>query len=115
MKLPHGSYETLSEAMNKLKEKGFTYEFDYKDTSLYSSAENKEFKSSELKIVEVHRFEGITDPEDSSILYAVEAYDGSKGVVVDAYGMYADAEKTKFMSEIEIIDHNQDPANKEEF
>ena len=115
MKLPHGSYETLSEAMNKLKEQGFTYEFDFKDAHLCCGSENREYGSDELKIVEVHRFEGITDPEDSSILYAVESNDGAKGLVIDAYGMYADAEKTEFMSSIETVDHNQDPEHKREF
>lgn len=103
MKLPHGSYETLSVAMNKLKEEGFTYEFDYKDAHLCCASENREFGSEELKIVKVLRFEGITDPEDSSILYAVECIDGSKGLVVDAYGMYADTDKTEFMSKVEIV------------
>ena len=107
MKLPHGSYETLSEAMNKLKEQGFTHEFDYKDARLSCASENREFGCNELKVVEIHRFEGISDPEDNSILYAVESTDGVKGLVVDAYGMYADAEKTKFMSEIEIVDHSR--------
>ncbi len=109
MKLPHGSYDTLSEAMNKLKEKGFNYEFDFKDSHLCSVSGNCKFGSDELKIVEVHRFEGISDPQDNSILYAVEGNDGSKGLVVDAYGMYADPEKTEFMSEIEIVDHHVDP------
>lgn len=112
MKLPHGSYDTLSEAMNKLKEKGFDYEFDFKDAHLCCASDHREFGSDELKIIEIHRFEGMTDPDDSSILYAVESTDGAKGLVVDAYGMYADAEKTKFMSNIEIVGHNQDPANK---
>ncbi len=106
MKLPHGTYETLSEAMNKLKEAGFDYEFDFKDAHLCCGSENREFGSSEIKIVQVHRFEGISDPQDSSILYAVETNDGSKGLVVDAYGMYADPEKTKFMSDVEIVDHD---------
>lgn len=109
MKLPHGSYETLVEAMNDLKQKGFSYDFDFKDSHLCCGSENREYGSDELKIVEIHRFEGITDPEDSSILYAVESSDGARGLVIDAYGMYADAEKTKFMSGIEIVDHNADP------
>nr|WP_294899848.1 phosphoribosylpyrophosphate synthetase [uncultured Pedobacter sp.] len=115
MELPNGSYETLSEAMNKLKEKGFNYEFDFKDAHLCCATDNREYGSDELKIVEIHRFEGITDPEDSSILYAVESNDGAKGLVVDAYGMYADAEKTKFMSSVEIAEHNMDPENKTNF
>lgn len=96
------NFETLSEAMNGLKEKGFTYEFDYKDSCLMGSG-GKEFNASQLKIVEIHRFEGMTSPDDSAILYAIDCSDGSKGLVVDAYGVYADPEKTAFMSDIEIV------------
>lgn len=103
MKLPHGSYDTLSQAMNKLKEQGFNYEFDFKDAHLCCASENRAFGSDDLKIVEVHRFEGITNPDDNSILYAVEATDGLKGLV-DAYGIYADPEKTKFMSSVKIVE-----------
>ncbi len=56
MKLPHGSYETLSQAMNELKEKGFTYDFDFKDGVLCCSSEAGKYDSKDLKIVEIHRF-----------------------------------------------------------
>jgi hypothetical protein len=98
------SYETLSEAMNGLKEVGFTYEFDFKENCIYCTipAERK-FSAHELKIVQIHRFEGMSSPDDNSILYAIESKDGVKGVLVDAYGMYADAEKTEFMKDVEIV------------
>ncbi len=97
------NYETLSEAMNGLKEKGFTYEFDFKDSHLYNHDNSEEFSADQLKVVEIHRFEGMSNPDDSTILYAISCDDGSKGLLVDAYGMYADPEKTAFMSEVEII------------
>ena len=98
------SYETLSEAMNTLKEKGFTYEFDFKNNTLFSHyLEERKFNSNELKIVQIHRFEGISNPDDSSILYAIESQDGFKGLLVDAYGVYADADKTEFMKNVEIM------------
>jgi hypothetical protein len=100
MIIPKTNYETLSEAMNALKEKGFTYDFDFKNKSLYNDF--KEFKPNQLKIVEIHRFEGMTNPDDSSILYAIISDDGQKGLLVDAYGMYADSDKTFFMKEVEI-------------
>jgi hypothetical protein len=103
MNLHKENYETLSEAMNALKKKGFTYEFDIKNANLYHKDAEKEFKAHQLKVVEIHRFEGLTNPADSSILYAILCEDGSKGLLVDAYGMYADTDKTAFMSEVEII------------
>lgn len=97
------SFETLSQAMNALKAEGFNHEFDFKNSNLYSHFNEAEFTAKDLKVVEVHRFEGLTNPSDSSILYAILCDDGSKGLLVDAYGMYADADKTEFMSKVEII------------
>ena len=39
--------------------------------------------------MEVYRFEGMSDPDDNAVVYALEAADGTKGVIVDAYGTYA--------------------------
>ena len=97
------NYDTLSEAMNDLKTRGYTYEFDFKENNIYNNNDDKEFSTGQLKIVEVHRFEGMSNPDDNTILYAIDCADGSKGILVDAYGMYADPEKTKFMSDIEIV------------
>lgn len=97
------SFETLSQAMNALKQKGFNHEFDFKNANLYNHFNKAEFTANQLKIVEVHRFEGVTNPSDSSILFAIICDDGSKGLLVDAYGMYADADKTEFMSKVEIL------------
>ena len=37
-----------------------------------------------------YRFEGMSDPGDNSIVYAISAVTGEKGVLVDAYGMYSE-------------------------
>lgn len=103
MKIHNQNYETLSEAMKSLKEQGFTYEFDFKDAHLITQQNNGEFKPHQLKIIEIHRFEGMTNPDDSAILYAIQCEDGSKGLLVDAYGVYADTEKTAFIDQIEIL------------
>ncbi len=102
MAIPKKSYETLSEAMNELKKLGFTSEFDFKDASLYNQNNKMLLKADQLKVIEIHRFEGMNNPDDSAILYVIIGKDGSKGLLVDAYGMYADADKTAFMSNVEI-------------
>ena len=38
-----------------------------------------------------------------SILYAIETSDGRKGVLIDAYGLYADDDTSAFMQEVEIF------------
>lgn len=39
-----------------------------------------------LAIVGHRSFEGMSDPDDMSVLYAIESADGTKGSIVDAFG-----------------------------
>lgn len=38
---------------------------------------------------EFHRFEGMSSTDDNSIAFAITSDKGVKGVLVDAYGVYA--------------------------
>ncbi len=77
--------DTLSEQMNHLKEKGYTEDFSIKENSV-SSSSGKSYKPEELLITETYRFEGESNPSDSSELFAIEATDGVKGLLVSAFG-----------------------------
>lgn len=94
------NYETLSEAVNDLVKRGYVLSFDYIDKSLQCNELNMRFAPEDLIIVETYRFEGATNPDDSSVVYAIEATDGKKGVMVDAYGAYADADKAEFVTHL---------------
>lgn len=98
------NYSGVAEALADLTAKGYTDELDFKDGHLFCNDKGVKFNPVELKITEVHRFEGATDPEDSSVIYAIESTAGLKGVVVDAYGAYADADKTAFLKSLNIVD-----------
>jgi hypothetical protein len=82
-------YKTMAEAVDALHRRGFTTEFAVQKDSGEIATGGKTFKSDEISIVEHHRFEGMSDPDDSSVVYALEAPNGLKGVLVDAYGAYA--------------------------
>jgi hypothetical protein len=62
----------------------------------------KVYKPEDLLIVNFYRYEGISDPEDNSILYVIETRDGAKGTLVDAYGAYSDPLIEKFMKQVKI-------------
>jgi hypothetical protein len=79
----------MAEAVDDLRRRGFTIDFAADIESGQVTAGEQTFKSDELTIVEHHRFEGMSDPDDSSVVYALEAPNGLKGVLVDAYGAYA--------------------------
>ena len=84
-------YNTLSEAMKDLTEKGFTHDFNQKGTHLECKKMDKNFQPEDFTITHTFRFEGMTNPSDNSVLYAIESKDGTKGQLVDAYGVYADS------------------------
>jgi hypothetical protein len=43
-----------------------------------------------VTVREFHRFEGTSDPDDMAVVYALEASDGTRGTLTDAFGTYAD-------------------------
>ncbi|HET8576122.1 MAG TPA: hypothetical protein VFO18_03410, partial [Methylomirabilota bacterium] len=50
----------------------------------------KTFEPGELMVREYYRFEGISDPDDLAIVYALESRSGVRGTLVDAFGVYSD-------------------------
>lgn len=83
------NYATLSEAMNALKEQGYSRDFNLLFDKIECSETKNTYDAMTFKVDRFFRFEGMNDPDDSAILFAISASDGSKGVLVDAYGVYA--------------------------
>lgn len=83
------TYQTLSEAMNALRNQGYTEDFNLMEDCIECSRRKSRYAHLDFQVDKFFRFEGMTDPDDSSILYAISASDGSKGLLVDAYGTYA--------------------------
>ena len=88
-------YNTLIEALADLEERGFIHHFGLKETGAALSPE-------EFEIVEFYRFEGMSNPDDSSVVYAIQSPTGLKGVLVDAYGVYSDPLKAEMISQLVI-------------
>ena len=89
--MPKNNFETLSKAMAALREKG--YEKDLTEDIL-NADEDTYF------ITAAYRFEGMTNPSDSSVLYAIESKSGEKGIIVDSYGAKSDSRKTKALEKL---------------
>ena len=94
------AYDSLSSAINALTLKGFTHSFEVVEGGKECVSLQKHYKPEDLHIVAKHRFEGPSATDDNSVVYAIEAKDGTKGLLVDAYGVYADPDKAKFLSRI---------------
>ena len=83
---------TLSSVLERLrvKKQDNEYKFDPKLKAFCSGS--KSYRPDELVIIKTYRFEGASDPGDNSILYLIEANDGSTGYTMDAYGVYSNNE-----------------------
>ncbi|WP_010416507.1 hypothetical protein [Anaerophaga thermohalophila] len=71
--------DTLSEAMENLNKEGFTEEFRPAGDFIEAIGTRKKYNPEDLIILKSYRFEGMTDPADEMICYAISAKDGTKG------------------------------------
>lgn len=79
---------TLSQVIEKLRLKRQDNEFILSPEG-FSIGNGKFYQPYELKIIKTFRFEGESDPSDSSILYVMRGYDGTLGYSVDSYGAFS--------------------------
>lgn len=97
------AYDTMVDALAGARERGYTTDFNIAFDKLKCSTTGVCLSPSQFEIVEFHRFEGFTNPSDSSIVYFVEAKDGNmKGVLVSAYGTYADAASDEMIRKLSM-------------
>ncbi len=100
------AYETMTDAINDLKKRGFTIDFNLSYDCIVCHDTPITLMPSEFEIVEVYRFEGETNPADSAIVYGIASKHGEKGVLVNAYGIYSDAVSDEMVRKLVI--HPQD-------
>ncbi len=84
------NYDTLSEAINGLQKRGYTYDFNLKHEHIECNALKLKLHPEDFEVDEVYRFEGMSSTDDNSVLYGIRSKKGLKGVLVDAYGVYAE-------------------------
>ena len=97
------SYDTVVDALNGLKARGYTVNFNIAFDKLMCSDNKICLNPNEFEIVEVHRFEGNSNPADADVVYAVKSITGDiKGVITSAFGLYADAASTEMISKLSM-------------
>ena len=79
-------YSSLSVALEDLKKKGWTEDFNLKTEGVLCETTKEMYDPARFNIEEVYRFEGMTNPGDNSVIYAIETDDGKKGTIIDGYG-----------------------------
>ena len=95
-------YLTVAAAVDDLTRRGFTEDFHVVDGKLRATGTGETVTSEDLVIREYHRFEGISDPDDMAIVYGLEATNGLRGTVVDAFGVYSDPVLSALLEHVPI-------------
>jgi len=97
------SFDTVTEALDWLKIVGYSHDFNLDGNYLKSANGQHSLSPEDFTINYVFRFEGDSDPDDESIIYGIssETYK-MKGVMISAFGMYADSISNEMIQKLAI-------------
>jgi hypothetical protein len=94
-------YETVTQAVAELSKRGYNVNFNLSMGHLSWIEQGVNLKPEEFNIDEVYRFEGETDPGDEMVIYAISSdTKGIKGILVNAFGPYADQISDDLMAKL---------------
>ena len=101
------TYDTLVDALNDLKRLGYAIDFNLAFDHVKCQDTGVCLLPSQFEIIEHYRFEGMTNPDDSAILYVIESKDGSmKGTLISAYGVYSEGMSEELIQK--LVMHHKD-------
>jgi hypothetical protein len=98
--------KSLASCLNQIILDGFTEDFQVNEEGLYGINNKATFQPQQIKVVNFFRFEGMSDPDDNAVLYVIETTDGTKGTLIDAYGIYNDPRIARFMKQVTDMNKN---------
>ena len=88
--------------MAELAERGFAEQFTVVGGRLRVMSSGAEFAAAQVVVASYYRFEGVSDPSDMAIFYAIETRTGVRGTIADAFGVYADPFIGAFMKAVAL-------------
>lgn len=95
--------KSLATCVNRMITDGYAEDFKITDTGLESMNQHKIYNADQIQIINFFRFEGLSHPHDNAVLYVIETNDGTKGTLIDAFGMYKDARIGQFLKNVERV------------
>jgi hypothetical protein len=98
----NGASGDVARVVDELTRRGFPEDFRAVDGRLQVVGTGERFRAEDLVIVEYHRFEGISDPDDMAFVYGIESTTGTRGTVVDAFGVYSDPALSAVLRDVPI-------------
>ena len=89
-----------SDFIKKYQNKGYTASYQVVDNKLVDLETKETFNSESVNVVAEHRYEGMSNPSDMSILYVIETPSKSRGTFLTGFGPTANLEDAEFFKSI---------------
>lgn len=86
--------------INIYEKKGYKASFRVENNKLINNETKLRYTPDEVHVVAEHRYEGMSDPSDMSILYVIETNKDEKGTFLMGYGPSAPLEVAEFFKNI---------------
>lgn len=87
--------------LRELEEQGYGDQLKFEDGKLVNLTARKSYDQSRIRNCKEYRFEGMSNPSDTSIIFAIEFDDDRKGTLTAAYGPEGEAGLFEFMSRLD--------------
>ena len=98
--------------LQDLEQQGFVLRFAADDGQLRCLETDERFDPASLTVVAVYRYEGAKDASDQMVVYALRGEGDTKGVIIDSYGAYADADLGACIVKLETADQKGHPTER---
>jgi hypothetical protein len=97
-------YTDIAHAVESLKQQGYTLTFELDGDLITEKSVNLKEAPENFKIVQSYTHDAGTDPGSESTIYALESSEGHKGLLIVAYGMYADPSRSALIDRLKKAD-----------
>ncbi|MCP5464890.1 MAG: hypothetical protein H7A33_07695 [Deltaproteobacteria bacterium] len=89
--------QTMLETLNELKTEGYIEDFVFIDGKIKTLDGKASFTPNEVVLENIVRFEGRSNPDDSSAIYILHCGDHLKGTLIDSYGPQGNPDLAEFL------------------
>ena len=105
---PTYHYATVIRAIDELRQKGFTEDFNLHENCLVCTA--GKFNDEEFEISHVYYYEGESNPDDEATVYGIESTTGIKGVLVTGGDLDVDPMSQQIVNKLLVHRDNKGDA-----
>jgi len=95
-------YATVSKALEELKQKGYTTDFNLAEDRIVDHP-------NDFEIVHIYRYEGESDPGDEATVYGIKSAEGEKGVFVAGDLSLGEKSATQVLNDLTIKGRQDNP------